>query len=576
MFNEHLAFNFTNTSVKYFHPDDCPILQKICFTVQDKNFQANFGIQNKEKENQRNEAFTKVIDQGPIARDSYRNLTALQPELPRETTIYKTKKRINEEMSNAIPILILNISNEQSLTPIHENPDINDPEIVEEVLKYIGKAGYRKITDILLYILPDLINRHVINPDNPIINLRISGDGRNIGRKVKHVIITCTILDDIVNLYKADYHYTIILYPGTENYELLQRMIAPIASELDDLILNGLRDSNGTIWTINPYFSSDWKFMAIVLGFNAPNSKHFCLWCLCTKENIGNKHKVCIIEKNMDQIKPAFFDNNSSVKPPPGHIKPPLLQMIPLNHYVPDELHIMLRIWDRLWNLVLHELKTQNQFDNLTRKKIIAEMNRISVSFQFWQDQGTQNWSYTSLMGGDKEIVLKSFNFGVVFNEERAFLINHLWRDFYQLYNNMKSQKTSPIQFANQAKQWLDLFLTSSEGELNSDTFKEGLYRPKDVTPYIHVLVHHIPEFMKQHQKFGLCAFSCAPVEKKNHDQVSAFFRKTMKDGGKGAERKSAIFEILHYENRSMYFAQKDTIDKYSKPQHIHIKKLKK
>ncbi len=576
MFNEHLAFNFTNTSVKYFHPDDCPILQKICFTVQDKNFQANFGIQNKEKENQRNEAFTKVIDQGPIARDSYRNLTALQPELPRETTIYKTKKRINEEMSNAIPILILNISNEQSLTPIHENPDINDPEIVEEVLKYIGKAGYRKITDILLYILPDLINRHVINPDNPIINLRISGDGRNVGHKVKHVIITCTILDDIVNLYKADYHYTIILYPGTENYELLQRMIAPIASELDDLILNGLRDSNGTIWTINPYFSSDWKFMAIVLGFNAPNSKHFCPWCLCTKENIGNKHKVCIIEKNMDQIKPAFFDNNSSVKPPPGHIKPPLLQMIPLNHYVPDELHIMLRIWDRLWNLVLHELKTQNQFDNLTRKKIIAEMNRISVSFQFWQDQGTQNWSYTSLMGGDKEIVLKSFNFGVVFNEERAFLINHLWRDFYQLYNNMKSQKTSPIQFANQAKQWLDLFLTSSEGELNSDTFKEGLYRPKDVTPYIHVLVHHIPEFMKQHQKFGLCAFSCAPVEKKNHDQVSAFFRKTMKDGGKGAERKSAIFEILHYENRSMYFAQKDTIDKYSKPQHIHIKKLKK
>jgi len=576
MFNEHLAFNFTNTSVKYFHPDDCPILQKICFTVQDKNFQANFGIQNKEKENQRNEAFTKVIDQGPIARDSYQNLTALQPELPRETTIYKTKKRINEEMSNAIPILILNISNEQSLTPIHKNPDINDPEIIEEVLKYIGKAGYRKITDILLYILPDLINRHVINPDNPIINLRISGDGRNVGRKVKHVIITCTILDDIVNLYKANYHYTIILYPGTENYKLLQRMIAPIASELDDLILNGLRDSNGTIWTINPYFSSDWKFMAIVLGFNAPNSKHFCLWCLCTKENIGNKHKVCIIEKNMDQIKPAFFDNNSSVKPPPGYIKPPLLQMIPLNHYVPDELHIMLRIWDRLWNLVLHELKTQNQFDNLTRKKIIAEMNRISVSFQFWQDQGTQNWSYTSLMGGDKEIVLKSFNFGVVFNEERAFLINHLWRDFYQLYNNMKSQKTSPIQFANQAKQWLDLFLTSSEGELNSDTFKEGLYRPKDVTPYIHVLVHHIPEFMKQHQKFGLCAFSCAPVEKKNHDQVSAFFRKTMKDGGKGAERKSAIFEILHYENRSMYFAQKDTIDKYSKPQHIHIKKLKK
>ncbi|PKC52847.1 hypothetical protein RhiirA1_404360, partial [Rhizophagus irregularis] len=342
----------------------------------------------------------------------------------------------------------------------------------------------------------------------------------------------------------------------TENYELLQRMIEPISNELNDLVLNGLRDSNGTIWTINPYFSSDWKFMAIVLGFNAPNSKHFCPWCLCTKENIGNKHKVCVIEKTMDQIK---------LKPPPGHVKSPLLQMIPLSHYVPDELHIMLRIWDRLWDLVLQELKTQNRFNDLARAKILPKC-----------EQGTQNWSYTSLMGGDKEKVLKNFNFRVVFAEERAFLINQLWRNFYELYNNMKSQKINPSHFADQAKQWLDLFLTPFQGEPNTITFKMGLYRPKDVTPYMHVLVHHLPEFMEQHQKFGLSAFSCAPVKKKNHDQVSAFFRKTMKDGGKGIERKSAIFEILHYENRSLYFAQKGTIDKYSKPQHIHVKKLKK
>ena len=420
---------------------------------------------------------------------------------------------------------------------------------------------------IFFFILPDLIDRHVLNPDNPIINLRISGDGRNVGRKVKHVIITCTILDDFTNLYKADYHYTILLYPGNESYELLQKVIAPMASELNDLVLNGLEDLDGRLWTIKPYFSSDWKFMAIILGFNAPNSKYSCSWCLCTKENIGNKHRVCVIEKNMNQL--------ISVNPPPGHVKTPLLQMIPLDHYVPDELHVMLRIWDRLWMLVLQELKVQNQFNDLTRAKIIAEMHRISISFHFWQDQGTQNWSYTSLMGGDKEIVLKSFNFGVVFNEERAFLINHLWRDFYQLYNNIKSQKTNSNQFANQAKQWLDLFLTPSQGEPNTNNFKMGLYRPKDVTPYIHVLIHHLSEFMEQHQKFGLGAFSCAPVEKKNHDQVSAFFRKTMKDGGKGAERKSAIFEILHYENRLMYFAQKGTTAKYPKPQYIHVKKLK-
>uniref|UniRef100_U9TJU4 Uncharacterized protein n=1 Tax=Rhizophagus irregularis (strain DAOM 181602 / DAOM 197198 / MUCL 43194) TaxID=747089 RepID=U9TJU4_RHIID len=211
MFNKHLAVNFTNTATKYFHSDDHLTLQEICFAVQNKNFQANFGVQNKEKENQRNEAFIKVIDQGPIARDSYRNLAALEPEL----------------------------LHQPSFTPIDENPDINDPEVVEEVLKYIGKAGYCKITDILLFVHPDLIERYVINQDNPVINLRISGD-------------------------------------GNENYILLQKMITPIAHELNDLVLNGLKDLNGTVWKINPYFSSDWKFMAIVLGFNAPNSKYFC------------------------------------------------------------------------------------------------------------------------------------------------------------------------------------------------------------------------------------------------------------------------------------------------------------
>ena len=131
-------------------------------------------------------------------------------------------------MSQAIPISIINISNLPSLIPINESSDINDPEVVEEVLKYIGKAGYRRITDILLFVIPDLVKRNILNQNNPIIHMRISGDGRNVGRKVKHVMITCTILDDILNIHKADFHYTTILYPGVENYEMLQKVMEPM------------------------------------------------------------------------------------------------------------------------------------------------------------------------------------------------------------------------------------------------------------------------------------------------------------------------------------------------------------
>jgi hypothetical protein len=327
-FSELVSNSFNNIATSSFHPEDNPVLQEIHFKVQNKNIQVNFEDRDLEKENKKIEAFTRVIDQESIVQDSYRSLTALLPELPRENIIYKMKKTINEEMARAIPISILNIFDPSPLIPINESPDINNPEIEEEVLKYIGKVGYRRITDILLYKIPDLINRHVLDFNNSTINLRISGDGRNVGRKVKHVMITCTILDDTLNLQKADYHFTIILYPGNENYEILQKVMEPMINELNDLTTYGLKDSTGKIWKIILYFSSDWKFLAIILGFNSANANYFCPWCLCTKKDIGDKNKVWTIEKNINQIKLAFLNNH---KPPPGHIKPPLLPMIPLD-----------------------------------------------------------------------------------------------------------------------------------------------------------------------------------------------------------------------------------------------------
>ena len=59
---------------------------------------------------------------------------------------------------------------------------------------------------------------------------------------------------------------------------------------------------------------------------------------------------------------------------------------------------------------------------------------------------------------------------------------------------------------------------------------------------------------MEKHKKWELKAFSCAAVENKNHQQISQFFRKTLKDGGKGSNRKSAIIQLLEFENRKLYY----------------------
>ncbi|CAG8839781.1 202_t:CDS:1, partial [Cetraspora pellucida] len=68
------------------------------------------------------------------------------------------------------------------------------------------------------------------------------------------------------------------LYPGIENYEILKVCLAPLIQDLVTLKANGIIDTFGKHWKIELYFSSDWKFLAISLGFNAANSTFFCPW----------------------------------------------------------------------------------------------------------------------------------------------------------------------------------------------------------------------------------------------------------------------------------------------------------
>ncbi|UZO05437.1 uncharacterized protein OCT59_025787 [Rhizophagus irregularis] len=69
----------------------------------------------------------------------------------------------------------------------------------------------------------------------------------------------------------------------------------------------------------------------------------------------------------------------------------------------------------------------------------------------------------------------------------------------------------------------------------------------------------------------GFKAFSCSTIKKKNHNQVSTFFRKTLKNDGDLLKRKSAIQEIIEYENRSLYFNY-NVLSKSPKVKRIRIK----
>lgn len=70
----------------------------------------------------------------------------------------------------------------------------------------------------------------------------------------------------------------------------------------------------------------------------------------------------------------------------------------------------------------------------------------------------------------------------------------------------------------------------------------------------MHVLVCHVHELIDIHHEFGLAAFNCSAIEKKNHIQVCRYFQSTLKDGGHEEHKRSCILELLEHENQELFF----------------------
>ncbi|CAB4423108.1 unnamed protein product [Rhizophagus irregularis] len=320
---------FDQTTTESCHSEDDPSLKSIEFNIKKKSFHFSVGKENTEELKHKARAAVQACDKGQITREGYRNLASISHDLPREWKVSAERKEITYEMNEIIPISLVNIAPPLSDNSLNSEVHINDAEIIDNMQQSIGKGGRRNIINILKYLIPDLVKKKVLDTTNPEIHLRISGDGRNVGRKVKQVMITCSIIDDIDNLHRPESHHTTILYPGIEKYETLHIVLEPLIVELRKLKEEGLKDDQGIKWKIELYFSSDWKFLAICLGMNAANSKYFCPWCEVSKEQQGDFSYEWTISKTMDQIRidHTFYQ---------GHIRPAIFDMIPLQNWVPD------------------------------------------------------------------------------------------------------------------------------------------------------------------------------------------------------------------------------------------------
>ncbi|CAG8723384.1 19468_t:CDS:1, partial [Racocetra fulgida] len=244
-FGKELLNLFEQQVTQTFNNQDNVTFEGLTFTVNLQKFHINYNEINNESIDLQQQAIIRAMDSEKISRQAYRLIAAIGHNLPREWAVSNMRQQINQQMIELIPIHLIDLNLLHDIDSTDNNEIdinlINDSEIIDEVTKSIGKGVYRSIKDILDYIIPTLLEKKIINVNNPILHIRISGDGRNVGNKVNHVMVTFALLNDYTNIYHPDHHYTLMLYPGIEKYNNLKIALAPLIKDLNNII-NGYWD----------------------------------------------------------------------------------------------------------------------------------------------------------------------------------------------------------------------------------------------------------------------------------------------------------------------------------------------
>ncbi|RHZ79022.1 hypothetical protein Glove_152g68 [Diversispora epigaea] len=362
----------------------------------------------------------------------------------------------------------------------HEDYNNSDRILVDE--HEIGNGAYRSIKSLLQILIPIWKNSNsLVLQIGDIIKLKLGGDGRK------------------------------------EKYDTLEKVAHIFNDQLSELQENGIYDNDNIHWKIEFFFSADWKFMYIIMGLNALNLKYFCLYCDCELNNRWNMNLQWIINKNTkDQKKPVLFP------------------VIKQENYIPDELHLLLRISDVLMECFFNDLFKKKEFEQQIKNQIEQVMKDIKIHFEFFKSKSND--------------------------------IQKLWHDFYELYTILRKPFITNSEINNlkiKAKEWINLFCRPNQGQMNSPLQVHGLYKKEDVTPYMHVFSQHIPEFLEKlnEKNLSIRYFSTFSLEKKNHNQVRLFFSGTTMGGG--SKEKSVVYDIMEFENRQLYYLLNDTPQKF-------------
>ena len=396
-----------------------------------------------------------------------------------------------------------------------------------------------------------------------IVHIKFCADGTNIGRNLKLLNFTFTIINEGIKSKQASGNYTIGIFEiEHENYASLSAAFKEFIVELENLneIDVEYQQSNKKRVKLVYYLGGDWKMLANTLGIMCANSKYPCVWCKCGKEDFYDLDKEYSISDA--KMGARTHEEHAAILNHPDHKKilkygydkqPIFKDIIPNSRYMIDMLHLFLRISDTLFNLLVKDCSLADNFDmsaiskfDISKYKHMNSLqhflnDKCNVKFTFLWIAETKKLNWRDLVGPEKIRMFENLNLKEVIPDHEKFKsVNTVWTEFYSIMQLVKLVEIEAAEVKRRTRKWLQVFLT--------------VYNKATVTPYMHAFVQHLHEFIHLYKDIN--AFNCQGLEKLNDMTTNQFFKGTNKS-------ENALHQILKKRNRMEYLAT--NIDKWNK-----------
>ena len=194
-------------------------------------------------------------------------------------------------------------------------------------------------------------------------------------------------------------------------------------------------------------------------------------------------------------------------------------------HAVIDTLQLFLRVSDNLIALLIRELKyndaieKKNKFSDGFNRSKYRNMNCYEtylqdpgIPFHWYVGKESKQLEYRDLTGPEKvklfqNIQISSLSPNSGNQDKIQKILDHFWSITQDLKHDFKPEDVGC--FKDKVTSWLEKFL--------------AVYQTKDVTPYMHALYAHVPEFLSLYT--NLEYFTQQGMEKYNDVTSKNFFR---------------------------------------------------